>query len=126
VRFWGEYYGRPLHNIVRVFHRVILARPWTSYVVPAGELEILFREKLREMMKTTPELRAALSQSLPENARVPSLVELVSPEAVGEKLGPLFSSHLKELQELRKRRVQKIKQSLSNFVRAEDEDEEEE
>jgi hypothetical protein len=126
VRFWANYYGKPHHAIIKVFHRMILARPWTAYIVPAGEMELLFREKLREMLKANPQLRAAVGENLPDGGRIPSLIELVSPEAIGERLGPLFASQIKELQLARKSRIQRVKDSVREFITADEEDEPEE
>ena len=86
-------------------------------------MELLFREKLREMLKANPQLRAAVGENLPDSGRVPSLIEIVSPDAVGEKLGPLFASQLKELQLARRSRMQRVKESVRNFITAEEEDE---
>jgi len=123
VRFWANYYGVPHHSIISIFYRTILARPWTTFIVPAGEMEVLFKEKLREMLKQNPQLQAAVGQNLPDKGRVPSLVELVSPEAIGKRLGPIFGPQLKELEESRKALIRRVKKGLTDIIMADEDDE---
>jgi hypothetical protein len=123
IRYWASRRGVPHHTIMSIFYRTILARPWTAFVVPSVEMELQFREKLHEMLRANPKLQAAVGQNFPEQGRIPSLVELVSPEAVGKRLEPVFGPELKELEEARRSILSKAKRALKDVIEAEEDDE---
>lgn len=122
VRFWASKYGQPHHSIINIFYKLIMPKPWTSFIVPS-ELDAKFREKLHEMLRANPDLLAAVGDKLPGQGRVPTMVELVSPGMVQDRVGPVLLSELKELEEARKTRLYRAKRALKDFVTAEDEDE---
>jgi hypothetical protein len=127
VRYWINKVGRPNHVMPTLFEREIHPDPWP--VVWLGrDLGTLFIERIRKLYRDSSDQRerAAFIGLIPQEGRVPAIVEMTSRAIFGESMQSLTSAEIRELDEHDKTLLARAKAKIVDVITAPDEDEPEE